>query len=88
MGAACQRQIGEARVVVGAVSPAPAVLTEQGFGSGQKLTADAIAEIARKAAAAVDPIDDLRGPADYKRQLVQVLVGRALTECVAEVAKI
>lgn len=73
----------EARVVVGAVSPAPVVLTDQGLGSGQKSTADAIAEIARNAAAAVDPIDDLRGPADYKRQLVQVLVRRALTECAA-----
>lgn len=73
----------EARVVVGAVSPAPVVLTDQGLGSGQKSTADAIAEIARNAAATVDPIDDLRGPADYKRQLVQVLVRRALTECAA-----
>ena len=73
----------EARVVVGAVSPAPVVLTDQGLGSGQKTTADAIAEIARNAAAAVDPIDDLRGPADYKRQLVRVLVRRALTECAA-----
>ena len=73
----------EARVVVGAVSPAPVVLTDQGLGSGQKSTADAIAEIARNAAAAVDPIDDLRGPADYKRQLVRVLVRRALTECAA-----
>lgn len=72
---------GEARVVVGAVSPAPVVLSEP-LSAGQKLTADMIAEISRKAAAAVDPIGDLRGPADYKRQLVQVLVRRALNECV------
>lgn len=74
--------VEEARVVVGAVSPAPVVLSER-FASGQDLNADAIEQIARKAAAAVDPIDDLRGPADYKRQLVQVLVRRALGECVA-----
>jgi aerobic carbon-monoxide dehydrogenase medium subunit len=72
---------GEARVVVGAVSPTPVVLSAS-ISAGQSLTADMIAEISRKAAAAVDPIDDLRGPADYKRQLVQVLVRRALSECV------
>jgi len=75
--------IAEARVVVGAVSPAPVVLTQKDFPSAYDLSADGIAEIARKAAAAVDPIDDLRGPADYKRHLVNVLVRRVLNECVA-----
>jgi CO/xanthine dehydrogenase FAD-binding subunit len=42
-----------------------------------------ISEIARKAGEAVDPVEDLRGPVDYKRQLVKVLVRRALTGCVA-----
>jgi carbon-monoxide dehydrogenase medium subunit len=49
---------------------------------GKKVTSDWIEEIASKAEAAVDPIDDLRGTADYKRQLVKVLVRRALTACV------
>ena len=75
--------VEEARVVVGAVSPAPVVLSQKDFGPANDLSADAIAEIGRKAAAAVDPIDDLRGPADYKRHLVNVLVRRALNECVA-----
>jgi carbon-monoxide dehydrogenase medium subunit len=73
---------GEARVVVGAVSPTPVVLS-QPIGAGQTLTVEMMAEISRKAAAAVDPIDDLRGPADYKRHLVNVLVRRALSECLA-----
>lgn len=72
---------GEARVVVGAVSATPVVLS-QPIGAGQSLTVEMMAEISRKAAAAVDPIDDLRGPADYKRHLVAVLVRRALSECV------
>jgi carbon-monoxide dehydrogenase medium subunit len=71
---------GEARVVVGAVSPAPVVLSAP-LAAGESLTADMISDLSRKAAAQVDPIDDLRGPADYKRQLVQVLVRRALNEC-------
>ena len=68
-------------MVVGAVSPVPVVLAEKEFGSANDLNLDAIAEIGRKAAAAVDPIDDLRGPADYKRRIVNVLVRRALSEC-------
>jgi carbon-monoxide dehydrogenase medium subunit len=74
---------GAARVVVGAVSPAPVVLSEP-LSAGQRLTAAMIGDISHRAAAAVDPIDDLRGPADYKRHIVQVLVRRALNECVAE----
>ncbi|MGH7873805.1 MAG: FAD binding domain-containing protein, partial [Candidatus Binatia bacterium] len=73
----------EARVVVGAVSPTPVVVTDQGSVRGKKLSSDLIEGIALKAQAAVDPIDDLRGTADYKRQLVKVLVRRALTACVA-----
>jgi carbon-monoxide dehydrogenase medium subunit len=73
----------EVRVVVGAVSPTPVVVTDQNSVRGKKLTADLIEEIALKAENAVDPIDDLRGTADYKRQLVKVLVRRALNACVS-----
>jgi aerobic carbon-monoxide dehydrogenase medium subunit len=70
-----------ARVVVGAVSPAPVVISGQDLVAGKKLSSEIIEEIAGKASQAVDPIDDLRGPADYKRHLVKVLVRRALTAC-------
>jgi carbon-monoxide dehydrogenase medium subunit len=71
-----------ARVVVGAVSPTPVIVSEQALLKGKKLTFDVIEQMATKAEAAVDPIDDLRGTAEYKRQLVKVLVRRALTACV------
>jgi carbon-monoxide dehydrogenase medium subunit len=71
-----------AKIVVGAVSPAPVVVRDQDLVNGKKLTGDLIEEIALKSEAAVDPIDDLRGTADYKRHLVKVLVRRALTSCV------
>lgn len=74
----------EARVVVGAVSPAPVVVADEGRVQGKKLTPELIGEIAQRAGDLVDPIEDLRGTVDYKRQLVKVLVRRALTGCVAE----
>jgi aerobic carbon-monoxide dehydrogenase medium subunit len=74
----------EARVVVGAVSPAPVVVADQDRVKGIKLTSDLIGEIAQEAGELVDPIEDLRGTVDYKRQLVKVLVQRALTGCVVE----
>ena len=74
----------EARVVVGAVSPAPVVVADEGRVQGKRLTPELIGEIAQSAGDLVDPIEDLRGTVDYKRQLVKVLVRRALTGCVAE----
>jgi carbon-monoxide dehydrogenase medium subunit len=47
--------------------------------SGQRLDVKLMEQIATEASRAVDPIDDLRGSADYKRHLVRVLVPRALS---------
>jgi len=83
----CSNEIcEEARVVVGAVSPAPVVVTDEARLQGQKLNSDLIGEIAQRAGDLVDPIEDLRGTVDYKRHLVKVLVRRALTGCVAQEA--
>jgi carbon-monoxide dehydrogenase medium subunit len=69
----------ELRLVVGAVSPKPVRLENaESLARGEKLTAQLIERIAADASSRVDPIDDLRGTADYKRQLVRVLVRRAL----------
>src|SRR5688572_12971416 len=70
-----------ARVVVGAVSPVPVVVTGADLVNGTAMTSESIEEIASKAQAAVNPIDDLRGTVAYKRHLVKVLVRRALTAC-------
>ena len=71
---------------MGGVSPAPVVVADQDRVKGIKLNSDLITEIAQEAGELVDPIDDLRGTVDYKRQIVKVLVRRALTGCVAEAA--
>lgn len=73
----------ELRLAVGAVSPRPIRIQKaEELARGARLTAPLIAQAARLASQAVDPIDDLRGPADYKRHLVEVLVRRALTAVV------
>jgi carbon-monoxide dehydrogenase medium subunit len=73
-----------ARVVIGAVSPVPVVVTGADLVNGTAMTSESIEEIASKAQAAVNPIDDLRGTVAYKRHLVKVLVRRALTACLNE----
>jgi CO/xanthine dehydrogenase FAD-binding subunit len=42
--------------------------------------------VGEAAAAGFDPIEDLNGGADYKRQLVRVLMARALAEALPEAA--
>jgi carbon-monoxide dehydrogenase medium subunit len=78
-GGACER-VGIALTNVGltpiVASQAEAVLT------GQRPEAAAITQAAELAAAAAQPADDLRGPAEYKRDLVRVLTGRALRRAV------
>ena len=70
----------ELRLVVGAVSPKPVRLEEaESMARGKKLTPELIERIAADASSRVEPIDDLRGTADYKRHLVNVLVCRALS---------
>ena len=70
----------ELRLAVGAVSTRPLRITAgEEIAAGQPLHAEWIERIAAEAARAVDPIEDVRGPADYKRHLVGVLVRRALT---------
>lgn len=68
----------ELRLAVGAVSAKPIRIAAEKLATGKALTAELIAIIAADAARTVDPIDDVRGPADYKRHLVGVLTRRAL----------
>jgi aerobic carbon-monoxide dehydrogenase medium subunit len=68
------------RLAIGAVSPRPIRITAgEEMARGQNLRAELIDRIAAEAARAIDSIEDVRGPADYKRHLVGVLVRRALT---------
>jgi carbon-monoxide dehydrogenase medium subunit len=67
------------RLVVGAVSPRPVRINHaEEFARGKEITEAVLQTIGAEASRVVEPIDDLRGSASYKRQLVGVLVRRAL----------
>ncbi|MDW8316332.1 MAG: FAD binding domain-containing protein [Anaerolineae bacterium] len=68
-----------ARIALGAVAPT-IVRAEAAEASlvGRALTDEAIAEASRLAMEAARPIDDVRASADYRRDMVRVLVARAL----------
>jgi carbon-monoxide dehydrogenase medium subunit len=70
----------ELRLGVGAVSSRPMrIEPAEELARNEPLTAELIAKIANESARVIEPIDDIRGPADYKRHLVGVLSRRALT---------
>jgi carbon-monoxide dehydrogenase medium subunit len=69
----------DVRIVLGAagVTPVRANAAEDML-RGQELTDDAIRAAASTVPDAVDPLDDFRGSADYKREMAGVFVRRAL----------
>ena len=76
-----QSPIESAWITLGSVAPTIAVATDaQQFLIGKTLDAETIEQAARLAMNAARPIDDIRGPADYRREMVRVLVARALRQ--------
>jgi carbon-monoxide dehydrogenase medium subunit len=78
-GAAVSVGRGEARVALCAVAPTPLRVAEaEAVLSAQGLTDTAIERAAALAMAAARPITDVRATAEYRRQMVGVLVRRGL----------
>ncbi len=72
--------IREARIVIGAVAPVPKLVVEAGSRlAGGPADEDAFQAAAATAMEAAEPISDVRGSADFRRELVGVLTRRALT---------
>jgi carbon-monoxide dehydrogenase medium subunit len=79
--------IAEARIALGSVAPTPLRAFEaESFLEGKKLTEDVIDEAGKKAALACSPISDVRASADYRRQMVAVLVKRLLREAIKQIS--
>jgi len=70
----------ELRLAVGAASPRPMRISAGEEAAREMILTDQLIDrIAFEAARVIEPIDDLRGSAHYKRHLVRVLVRRAIT---------
>lgn len=72
-------KVVQASIALGSVAPTIIRVTaaEQSL-IGKSLTKDSISEAARLAAAAPSPIDDVRGTAVYRTEMIKVLTARAL----------
>jgi aerobic carbon-monoxide dehydrogenase medium subunit len=71
------------RVAIGPVARTPWLARDAGDGLfGARVTYEAIEKAAAQAKLAAHPRDSLRGGAEYRKEMVEVLVKRALVECV------
>jgi carbon-monoxide dehydrogenase medium subunit len=78
-------EIADMRIAVGQTSFMPAFLGEVADGArGRRVTMDLIDKIAERASAAVEPRDDHRASADYRRRLIRVMVSRAVADAAKE----
>jgi carbon-monoxide dehydrogenase medium subunit len=73
------QRIQDARVAVGAVAGKPLRLPDvEATARGQAPSDELFREIGRQYAASVDPVGDVRGSAEYRKDMVAVFVRRAL----------
>lgn len=73
----------DGRVALASVAPTPLLVADAGAAlRGRKVSSEAIARAARAARAAARPITDMRGTAEYRRNLCEVLTRRALERAV------
>jgi len=73
--------IEDVRIALGSVGPTPFRATDaEAVLRGEAVKDPVFAEAGERAAAACDPEDDVRGSAAYKREVIKVLLGRAVRQ--------
>jgi carbon-monoxide dehydrogenase medium subunit len=79
------QQCEDVRIVLGAVAPTPMRAKQaEEILRGKELTEERICQAARVAASEAQPIDDVRGSAWYRREMVEVLTRRQLVAIKAQ----
>lgn len=77
--------VTDARLALGSVAATIVrVPAAENFLIGKPLNSETMAECGRLASSAVTPIDDVRGSAEYRSEMVTILVARALRQLAAE----
>lgn len=81
------KKVQDIRIGMNSVGPTPmrATRAEQIL-TGQQLTDEVLNEAAQAASEDVDPISDIRGSSDYKREMVKVWVRRTVRQAAAALA--
>jgi len=78
-------QLQSARIALGAVAPTPVrAYDAEDILHGETLTGETIEKAAEQASETADPVSDVRGSADYRREIVKVLVRRTLMKACQE----
>jgi CO/xanthine dehydrogenase FAD-binding subunit len=79
-------KISTARIALGSVAPTPIrAFDAESYLIGKAGSEDGYAEAAKLAQKACKPISDVRASADYRREMVEVLVKRLLRESVKQI---
>ncbi|MCY4060972.1 MAG: FAD binding domain-containing protein [Chloroflexi bacterium] len=77
-------RVSDARIALGSVAATIVrVPAAEAYLAGKTLTEETVAEAGRLASASVRPIDDVRGSAEYRAEMVKTLVARALRQLAA-----
>ena len=72
------------KLVVGACGPVPINVAEaEAVLIGSSLGDTVVSAAAKQIAAACDPVDDVRGSSEYRRQVIPILIKRGLTRIIA-----